>query len=90
IEAEFAAGSFVPASAQFLLDNAEWPENLACGGSDGHDALDIDPTDIDLVFVFPWPGEARVIESVFARICDPGAMLLMWERVEGARLLRKD
>ena len=82
----FACGSFVPHEAQDLIDQTEWPSWLEAGGHDGHDDIEVDPRDIDLVFAFPWPGESHVIESIFERVCSPGARLLTWGSIDGACL----
>jgi len=89
INAEFVSGSFVPRAAQSLIDEVDWPNWLECGGVDGHDLLDLDPRDVDLVFAYPWPGESHVIESIFDMICESGSMLLTWNGIEEIRLLRK-
>ena len=89
IDVEFVSGSFVLSAAQGLLDDTDWPW-LEPGGMDGHEALNVDPCDIDLVFAYPWPGEAHVIESIFDMICESGALLLTWNGgIEQTRLLRK-
>ena len=87
IDAEFIVGSYVPPDAQDLIDLTEGPEWLEHGGQDGHGLLDIDPMDIDVVFAYPWPGEAEVIEALFERLTSPGAILFTWNGLDGMRIL---
>ena len=89
IEAAFVTGTFVPAVHQDLLDHVEGPEWLEHGGHDGHDLLDVEPSDIDVVFAYPWPGEGEVIDRLFARACEAGALLVTWNGLEGIRVVRR-
>ncbi len=88
IDAEFVIASYVPAEAQELIDFTEGPDWLEPGGQNGHDLLDIDPADIDIVFAYPWPGESEVIEAIFERLCSPGALLFTWNNLEGMKIMR--
>ncbi len=89
-DAEFACGSFLPAGAEELLEYAEDADHLALGGVDGYDELGIALDDIDLVYVFPWPGESGFIEAVFDRFANVGAMLMSYCGRDGMQLLRKE
>ena len=89
VDVEFALGSFVPRGAQDLIDFGEGPEWLKFGGFDGHDDLELDPADVDVVFAYPWPGEAEVLKEIFDRISDVGALLLTWNGIDGIELHRK-
>ncbi len=87
IDAEFVCASYVPAAAQDLLDTIDGPDWLEPGGQDGHDLLDLAPKDLDLVYAYPWPGEAWVIETLFSRMTCPSARLLTFNGMEGMRLV---
>ncbi len=87
LDAEFVVASYVPPDAQDLIDLTEGPEWLEHGGQDGHGLLDIDPSDVDVVFAYPWPGEAEVIEALFERLTEPGAILFTWNGLDGMRIL---
>ncbi|MHC4601034.1 MAG: hypothetical protein ACYS47_18735 [Planctomycetota bacterium] len=84
-----ASGSFVPPEGEGLTDVISESEWLVMGGRNGYEALDTDPEDFGLVFAFPWPGEEKVILSLFDRFSGTGALLLLYLGVEGMRLYRK-
>ncbi|MFT7618995.1 MAG: SAM-dependent methyltransferase [Planctomycetota bacterium] len=89
LDAEFVTGSFVPMDAQDIIDLTEGPDWLKHGGHDGHDLLGIDTRDIDVVFAYPWPGEADVIEALFERLCPRGAILFTWNGPDGIKVVRR-
>jgi hypothetical protein len=50
--------------------------------------LELEPADFDLVFVYPWPDEEKVVEQLFARRAAAGAVLLSYHG-DRIRLRRK-
>jgi hypothetical protein len=62
---------------------------LVPGGDDGHALLGREPDDWDVVFAYPWPGEEHVIERLFDRFAERGALLVTWRGEKGARVQRK-
>jgi hypothetical protein len=89
IAAQFACGSFVPASSEPRLDLAGDVTWLASGGHDGYEHLQLDPDDFDVIFAYPWPGEEQVIFDLFADFAAAGSLLLTYHGQEGLRLQRK-
>jgi len=89
LEVEHAVGTFVPAGSEDLTagtgDDLEW---LQAGGADGHEALDRDPDEFDLVFAYPWPGEEEIVLALFERHAGRGAVLLTYRGLEGVRAHR--
>lgn len=89
IAAQFVCGSFVPAG---IVPRVDWIDGVAwlsTEGSDGHEELELDPDDFDLVFAYPWPGEEQVIFDLFVDVAAVGALLLTYHGMEGIRLQRK-
>ena len=41
-------------------------------------ALGFSPLDFDLVFVYPWPAEERMVASLFRRFAQPGTLLAVY------------
>jgi len=78
----FACGTFVPEGGEELLDRAVDTAWLESGGADGHDALERDPDEFDVVFAFPWPGDEVVVEALFDRYAATGAVLLTYRGQE--------
>ena len=89
LDAEFVCGSFLPRGSEELLEHAEDASHVSLGGVDGYDELGISLDDVDLVFVFPWPGESDFIEAVFDRYANPGAILMTYRGRDGMQCLRK-
>ncbi|HEX2474474.1 MAG TPA: hypothetical protein VHK01_07005 [Lacipirellulaceae bacterium] len=89
VAAQFACGSFVPASSEPRLDLAADVTWLSSGGHDGYEQLQLEPDDFDIVFAYPWPGEEQVIFDLFAHHAAVGALLLTYHGQEGLRLQRK-
>ncbi len=89
ISVEFVCGSFVPAG---IVPRVDWVDGVAwltTEGDDGHDELELDPDDFDVVFAYPWPGEEQVIFDLFADVAAVGALLLTFHGMEGVKLQRK-
>ncbi|MCK5943545.1 MAG: hypothetical protein KAI24_16300 [Planctomycetes bacterium] len=84
LDATFAEGSFVP--EDFDAAAHDEPEtNAVLDQPDGYDELGYDLDDFDLVFAYPWPGEEELYCEIFRRGASPGAILLLWCGVDGAR-----
>ena len=73
IQVQFAIGSFVPDG---IVPRVDWVDGVAwltTEGVDGHEELELDPDDFDVVFAYPWPGEEQVIFDLFADTASVGA-----------------
>lgn len=89
LEVEFACGTFVPPGGEDLTDVPTEFGWLSAGGRCGHAELGLDPSDFDLVFAYPWPGEEQIVENLFERYAATGALLLTYHGYEDLRLRRK-
>ncbi|MHC4932656.1 MAG: methyltransferase domain-containing protein [Planctomycetota bacterium] len=89
LDVEFVQGTFVPRGGEDLTDVPQDFGWLLGGGPCGHEALDLDPSDFDVIFAYPWPGEEKVIEDLFERYAADSALLLTYHGYEDLRLRRK-
>lgn len=89
IDVEFVCGSFVPAGVVPRVDWIDGVAWLTTEGDDGHEELELDPDDFDVIFAYPWPGEEQVIFDLFADVAAVGALLLTFHGMEGVKLQRK-
>lgn len=89
IDVQFACGSFVPDGVNPRVDWADGVAWLTTTGIDGHEELDLDPDDFDVVFAYPWPGEEQVIFDLFANTAAVGSLLLTYHGIDGVKLQRK-
>jgi len=84
----FVRGDFIPpgSRAEFeRLAKTSWVEQ---GGENGYETLGLDPTDFNVVFVYPWPGEERIMDHIFEQNADSGALLLTYHMGGTMRLQR--
>jgi SAM-dependent methyltransferase len=89
LAAKLVIGSFIPPGGEHLAQIRAEMAWLISDGPDGHALLQREPTDWDVVFAYPWPGEEHVIERLFDRYARPGALLITWRTEKGARVQRK-
>jgi len=89
LSVKLTTGSFIPPGGEGMARIKAEMAWLLTEGADGHALLGREPTDWDVVFAYPWPGEEHVIERLFDRYARPGALLLTWRTEKGARLQRK-
>ncbi len=89
VEAEFAAGSFVPGDEVDLFDLSGDFNWVRTDAASAYDDLDLEPDDFDLVYCYPWPGEEALSEELFADCCATGALLLSFHGRDGMKLWRK-
>lgn len=85
----FAEGTFIPEGGESFLDVCEDLCWLAPGGACGHERLGLEPDEVDVVFAYPWPGEERPIEELFAHFAADGALLVLYRGIEGIQVQRK-
>ncbi|MEM1224075.1 MAG: hypothetical protein AAGJ40_00160 [Planctomycetota bacterium] len=87
--AEFVCGSFIPRELSDLERWGSQVNNVDSSAGDTYDEMDQQIEDFDLIFAFPWPGEADFFEMIFRERASSGAMLLTYHGREGVRLLRR-
>jgi hypothetical protein len=78
----FAQGTFLLPGDEDLVAETTYTRPVF----DPHawEELDLTAADCHVVFAYPWPGEERSVDRVFARHAAPGALLLTfhdWDRV---------
>ena len=89
IAVQFACGSFIPDGVVPRVDWVDGVAWLTTTGHDGHEELELEPDDFDVVFAYPWPGEEQVIFDLFADTAAVGSLLLTYHGLDGVRLQRK-
>ena len=89
LPATFVHGSFIPTGADDLVDDLGEFSFIREGGPDGYEELGLDLDDFDVVFVYPWPGEAHVGLDIFDEYAGRGSLLVSYRGVEEIRMHRK-
>lgn len=85
---ELVHGNFLPRGAEALSMNPDFP-SLGHAVPCGYEKMGLDLDDFSLVFGYPWPGEEKFHEAVFARYGSPGAHLLLFCGPYDLRLWQK-
>jgi hypothetical protein len=86
---EFAHGSFIPRGAEDRVHAGGTYSWLTTEAGDAYAELGLDPSDMDVVFAYPWPDEEGVIGELFERYAGPGAVLATYHGGHDFRLRRK-
>jgi hypothetical protein len=84
-----AHGTFVPAGGEAFTDAAQELAWLEATGPCGYEELDLEVTELDVVFAYPWPGEEEAVVDLFEAFAADGALLVTYHGLEDVRLQRK-
>jgi hypothetical protein len=89
LSVEFVQGSFVPRGAEGRVHaggNYSW---MTTEGDYAYDDLDLELSDLDVVFAYPWPDEEAVVCDLFEKFAGVGAILATYHGGGEFRLKRK-
>ncbi|MEQ9065450.1 MAG: class I SAM-dependent methyltransferase, partial [Gimesia chilikensis] len=91
---EFVQGSFIPAGAEALAQEAYVDNNsvfpwLINEAEEGYKKLQRGLNEFDIVFAYPWPGEDYLLKSLFEEYAAEGALLMTYDYPQTIRVLRK-
>jgi hypothetical protein len=89
LSSEFVCGSFVPRGAEDRVHTAGNYSWLTTESDYAYDDLDLEVSDLDVVFAYPWPDEEAVVCSLFDRYAGTGAILATYHGSAEFRLKRK-
>ncbi len=83
--AHFVAGSFLPAGYQYRAPDGDRRTGTLGAGPSGYLALGRALEDFDVVFGYPWAGEAPLMRDLMRRYGRADAVLLLHDAVDGVR-----
>ena len=86
--ARFVAGSFLPAGYEWRSPDGDTRTGTLGEGPSGYLQLGRALADFDVVFGYPWTGEAAVMQDVMQRYGRPDALLLLHDTNDGVRAYR--
>lgn len=84
-QARFVAGSFLPTGYRWRTPDGERRMGTLGDGPSGYLALGRALDDFDVVFGYPWPGEAPLMRDLMRRYGRPDALLLLHDAADGVR-----
>lgn len=76
--ARFVSGSFLPTGYEWRMHDGDTRTGTIGTGESGYAELGYAPHDFDLVFGYPWDGEAPVMRDVMRRYGRRDALLLLF------------
>ena len=85
----FYHASFIPEGGERFADQADEFAWLHTSGSAAHDDEQNEPSDFDVIFAFPWPGEEGTINDLFEHYAAVGALLVTYHGKDGVYVRRK-
>jgi hypothetical protein len=81
--ARFVVGSFLPTGYEWQSGDGDARTGTIDSGPSGYLQLGLAPDDFDVVFGYPWDGEAPLMQDLMRRYGRPDALLLLYG-VDGA------
>lgn len=86
---EFVQGSFVPRGAEDRVHAGGTYSWMTTEGDYAYDDLDLEVSDLDVIFAYPWPDEEAVVCDLFEKFAGAGAILATYHGGGEFRLKRK-
>lgn len=86
---EFVHGSFVPPGAEDRVHRSGTYSWLTTEGDQAYEELDLEISDMDVIFAYPWPDEEAVVYDLFEHYAGVGAVLATYHGSSEFRLRRK-
>ena len=86
---DLVQGTFIPEQNQSVIDHVGDLAWIESGGNCGYEELGLEPEELDVIFVYPWPGEEHVVTSLFDHVAAVGAILVSYHGFEDIRVRRK-
>ena len=82
IDVDLVCGSFIPADAQWIVDNAYAANDgdlaLHTESDDAYEMLGEDIDSFDLIFAFPWPNDLDLVRRLFEEYAADGTVLMTY------------
>lgn len=84
-EAVFATGSFIP-DEYVVSPRRDYVDRTETDDPGGYEELDMELSDFDLVYAYPWPTEHHLFQNIVRECGRPGTLLLTYDAHEGIDL----
>src|SRR5580698_7259621 len=86
LSVEFAQGSFVPPGAEDRIHASGVYSWLTTDGDYAYEDLELNPSDMDLIFAYPWPDEEAITGELFEYYAGNDAVLVTYHGGSDFRL----
>lgn len=54
-----------------------------------YEQINLIPEDVDVFFVYPWPDEIEMVQSLFDRVADDGALLIQFQGIDEVHIFQR-
>jgi hypothetical protein len=81
--ARFVAGSFLPTGYKWKAKSGDNRMGTIGSGPSGYLELGRPLDEFDIIYVYPWVGEAPIVRDLVRRYADPSARLILMDAVDG-------
>jgi SAM-dependent methyltransferase len=85
-KARFAVGSFLPSGYRWKSETGDSRMGTLGSGPSAYLELGRALDDFEIVYAYPWEGEAPIIRDLARRYADPRARLILMDAVEGVEV----
>jgi hypothetical protein len=89
LDVEFVRGSFIPPGFEERIHKMGRYAWFTTDADSAYEELDLDPDDMDVIFVYPWPDEEQVTVELFHRYGGTGAILATYHGGDDFKLRRR-
>lgn len=91
IDARFVCSSYLPEGIDSYagMGGEDIVREGGIEGELGYEGMERDLSDVDIIFVYPWPGEQEFMEKLFEEVAVEGAILIVYYGDEEIRVYRK-
>lgn len=85
-EATFGTGSFIPDAFEWNPADGDESVRTFVDVPAAYDEIDMELSDFDLIYAYPWPTEHALYNNVLKQFARPGATFLTYDAREGIGL----
>jgi hypothetical protein len=84
--ARFVAGSYLPSGYRWKAESGDNRMGTIGSGPSAYLELGRALDEFDIIYVYPWVGEAPIIRDLVRRYADPSARLVLMDAVDGVEI----
>ena len=85
-QAQFGVGSFIPDDFVWDPGNGDEAVRTFIDMPDAYSQLDMELSDFDLIYAYPWPTEHDLYNNFLGQFARPGAQFMTYDAREGMQL----
>lgn len=87
-EARFGLGTFIPDDFDWNPANGDQTDGTTLGDQSGYEELDMELSDFDVVYAYPWPDELTLFKNIIRACGAQQSLFLSYDAREGTALVK--